>query len=238
VIVDVADPARPRRLASLALPGAAMAVAVAPGGKLLAVAAGSAGLLLVDLAQPARPRLVAQADTPGYARDVLVRGDRAWLADGAGGVRGYRLAGSTIAELARWPSKGHVYQLALAGDLLYVAEGTAGLAILDVKAQPRLIGRAAARDTARGVAVLGQRAALADGTAGLALLDVAQPRAPRELGRHKPERSVNRVALRGELAYVANDYDGLLILRLPARGDPARVASLPAPPPPKKKTGR
>lgn len=237
VLVDASDPARPRKLASLALPGAAMAVTPIEGG--VAVAAGTAGLLLVELAgTPPALKLRARLDTPGYARDVIARGELLVLADGDGGVRIYRHAAGAARELASWRGGGHAFQLDLEGKLLAVAEGTAGLALLELSTpgRPRLLGRLRLRDTARGVSLQrlpgrsGLRAAVADGTAGLAIVDLAQPAAPRELGRHKPERSVNRVVLRGELAFVANDYDGLLVLAVPAAsGKPSPLGSLPAP---------
>lgn len=238
VLLDATEPARPRRLAGLALPGAAMGVAPIAGG--VAVAAGTAGLLLVDVAgDPPTLKLRARLNTSGYARDVIARGDLLLLADGDGGVRIFRQAGGAPRELARWRGGGHAFQLDLEGNLLGVAEGTAGLALLDLSTpeRPRLLGRLRLRDTARGVSLQrlpgrpGLRAAVADGTAGLAIVELAQPASPRELGRHKPERSVNRVVLRGELAFVANDYDGLLVLAVPAAtGKPSPLASLPARP--------
>ncbi len=238
VLVDARDGARPRALASLALPGAAMGICAYPGG--VAVAAGTAGLVLLEVGagEPPRLRLRARLDTPGYARDVIARGDLLYLADGDDGVRIYRREGGSARELARWQGKGHAFQLDLDGNLLAVAEGTAGLALLDVARpeRPALLGRLAMRDTARGVALQrGKtlRAAVADGTAGLALVELSRPASPSEVGRHKPERSVNRVVLRGELAFVANDYDGLLILQAPLASSPTPLGSLPAPRPAK-----
>jgi len=203
---------------------------VAGDGHHVLVASGTAGLQVVDLQDPARPRRVAHLDTPGYARAVRARGDRVFLADGRAGARIFKLVGGRPVPVSRIPTKGHVFDLAVnaAGTELVLAEGHAGISRYDVSSPdtPRLAGRLPVRDTARGIALYKQRLAVADGTRGLAVVDVTD-KGLREVGRHTPERSVNSVVLVGNLAFVANDYDGLLILKISPGGKPACAGSLP-----------
>jgi hypothetical protein len=225
-VVDVADPARPKRTAVLRLAGAAIAVDAA--GTTAVVALGTLGVQVLELKD--HPRAGDRRDTPGYARDVRLAGDVVYVADGDAGVQILRLKQGKLAPLSAVGCQGHVFNLALQGKMLYAAAGHAGLLLIDVTRPeaPRVLGRLRARDAIRGVAISGTSAVVADGTAGVARVDLSKPAAPRETGRrHKLDRSVNRVTLRRDLAFVANDYDGLLVLRIPPAGDPTFVASLP-----------
>ena len=65
---------------------------------------------------------------------------------------------------------------------------------------------------ARGVDAAGHLAFLAASEEGLIIFDVSDPARPAEVGRFKPERAVNRVAVSKERAYLANDSAGLVIL--------------------------
>jgi hypothetical protein len=232
VVLDADDPAKPRKLAALKLAGAAMGVA--GHDKLALVASGTAGLQVVSLEDPSRPRKVAHVETPGYARGVHVRDGNVFLADGPGGVRIYAIKGHKPSHLSTLPTKGHAHHATLTpdGKTLLVAEGPAGVALVDLgdPAKPAVVGRLKVRDAAHHVVVTadGERAVVADGTRGVAVLSISDVTNPREVGRYAPQRSVNSVTLSGALVLVANDYDGLLILKLQAASDdPSFVGSLP-----------
>ena len=226
VVVDVSDPTGPKKLGALKVAGAAMGLC-SLGDRVL-VASGTAGLHLVDIANPSKPRRVAHMETPGYARAVVARGDRIYLADGSAGVHILALTGDRLTRTASIPTQGHVFDVVVADDQVIVAAGSAGVSRYNVKdpKTPRLTGTLPVKDSARGLAVLGQRVAVANSTRGLAILDISGDTL-REIGRHKPKRSVNSVALVRDLALLANDYDGLLVLRLPEKGAPLFAGALP-----------
>jgi hypothetical protein len=99
------------------------------------------------------------------------------------------------------------------GNLAYVADGAAGLQILDVSkpAAPVRLGGYDTPGVARGVQVVGNLAYVAN-SAGLQFLDVSKPSAPVRLGGcDTPD--VFGVQVVGNLAYVAYG-DGLLVLSL------------------------
>jgi hypothetical protein len=227
-VIDVTDPRRPRRTIAVRLDGAAMGVDAA-GGQAV-VASGTAGVQLLDLGDRRRIRVLDRRATPGYARGVSLVADLVYVAAGDGGVQILRRASGKLAPLSGVQCGGHVYSLALGGTTLYAAAGTAGVVVIDVTRPqaPRVVGRFAPRDAARGVALHGKTVVVADGTAGLSVLDVSKPTAIKEVGRAKLERSVNRVVVRKDHAFVANDYDGLRIVRLSASGDPSFVGLLPS----------
>jgi hypothetical protein len=227
-VIDVTVPSAPRRTIVSRLAGSAMGVDAA--GTLAVVASGTAGVQLLELKDPRRVRVLDRRATPGYARGVSLSGDLVYVAAGDGGVQILRQVAGKLAPLSGVQCGGHVYSLALGEKTLYAAAGSAGVVAIDVSRPqaPRVLGRFPPRDAARGVALHGKTVVVvADGTAGLSVLDVSTPTGIREIGHYKPDRAVNRVVVRGDHVFVANDYDGLRILRLPATGDPSFIGLLP-----------
>lgn len=119
--------------------------------------------------------------------------------------------------------------VAFAGGLVYVADGSSGLRILDVSS-PALPVEVGALDpptgVSQGVAVVGGRAYLADSTAGLRIVDVTTPSAPSPLGEVLTGGSAERVAVAGGLAYVAANFGGLVIVDVSNPAAPAVIGSV------------
>jgi len=133
-IVDVRNPAAPRGLASLNLPGYAFGLAITRSvsgsvtSTLALVAAGTGGLQIVDASNPAAPTRLGAYTTTQDLHAVEVVGPYAYLADADGGVvvldisqpaRPQRISALSTLSYARG--------LHLAGNLLYVADGEGGL---------------------------------------------------------------------------------------------------------------
>jgi hypothetical protein len=74
--------------------------------------------------------------------------------------------------------------VAVSGHYAYVADGGAGLQVIDVSdpANPRRVGGYDTPGYAGGVAVSGHYAYVADGDAGLQVIDVSDPANPRRVG--------------------------------------------------------
>jgi hypothetical protein len=227
-VVDASKPEQLKVLGGLRINGAAMGIAAV--GKLALVASGTAGLHVVDLSDPASPVKVAHWETEGYARAVRVSGDLAFLADGLRGVHIFRMNGKQGTYLSTYRSRGHVHGLFAAAKRMVVAEGTSGVSVVDITdpKKPTMLGRSGILDTARGVDVVKTFALVADGTKGIVSLDLSDPKAPRQADRFRPKRSVNALTAVGDTVYVANDYDGLLILKLDAAGKLTLAGTLPA----------
>jgi hypothetical protein len=77
-VVDVQEPAQPRLLDALALPGVPHRLAVLPPYVL--VASGTAGLHVVDLTQPSLPQLRTTVPIAGQAVDIALTGHMAYIA--------------------------------------------------------------------------------------------------------------------------------------------------------------
>jgi hypothetical protein len=105
----------------------------------------------------------------------------------------------------------------MSGTLAYVADGEAGVRVIDVAspAAPREIGFVDTPGYAWGVFLAGSRLYVADGAAGLRILDVAEPAAAREVGSHLPaDGDVRGVHVAGGRAYLAAGRAGLVVLDL------------------------
>jgi hypothetical protein len=84
-VVDVQQPAQPRLLGALALPGVPHRLAVLPPYVL--VASGTAGLHVVDLTQPSLPQLRTTVPIAGQALDIALTGHMAYIAAMEGGIQ-------------------------------------------------------------------------------------------------------------------------------------------------------
>ncbi|HEU5162874.1 MAG TPA: hypothetical protein VFV54_07005, partial [Thermoanaerobaculia bacterium] len=79
-IVDLADPAAPRHLATIDTPGIARAVAVSAPNELVVADAGGPGLTFIDVADRTRPVILGSQPLVGNATDVRVSGNEILVA--------------------------------------------------------------------------------------------------------------------------------------------------------------
>ncbi|MEN9676404.1 MAG: hypothetical protein RIS76_2300 [Verrucomicrobiota bacterium] len=132
-VVDIADPKAPRVLGTVGLGGYAKAVDVV--GSLAYVAAGSRGLQVVDVRQPGRP--VLRGGEPGgfgAAFGVQVVGSIALVSDLIRGVRAVDVSTpDSLVVIGTSPKSAESYALQWVDGLAFVADGLAGIRILDVR---------------------------------------------------------------------------------------------------------
>lgn len=193
------------------------------------VACGTGGVAEADLKDAANPRVQRTLATDDYVRDVAVL-------DAASGVGAAKASSSLVAVaaghagllivdfgaagapkvLSRLETTGETRAIAVRGGLAYLAEGAAGLRIVDLRdpSRPAVVGsiRPETTDMLRGVVVDERTAWLCAGDSGLLAMDVSVPASPRLAGVYNPERAINRAALLPNAVVAANDADGLLIL--------------------------
>jgi len=84
MIMDITDPARPRPMSRLYLPGVGNGVVVS--GNLAYVAGREGGLRIIDVSDPAQPVERGFFDTADVAEGVAVEGSLAYVADGITGL--------------------------------------------------------------------------------------------------------------------------------------------------------
>jgi hypothetical protein len=225
--IDLADPATPRRLASLDTPGDARGVALV--GTRAFVADTLSGLAVVDLATPAAPRLLATK--PGaLARHVAVAGPIAYVGDLSGRLFLFDVTTPTAPLLlTNRRLSGPVRDLAVAGSRVALVTGSSTgdfLDLLDIAPppppppprppppRPPRGPPPRAPPSAQGVALTPTRAFVAT-TAGIAALDLTDPTAPVQHALIPAVGAPLALVVDGTLAYVADSAATVSTLRLP-----------------------
>lgn len=111
----------------------------------------------------------------------------------------------TVGQLG---TRGGATDVALSGDHAYVADGEAGVQVIDVS-NPEKPVRVGGLDTSE-VAVSGHYAYVAGAYGGFHVIDVSDPANPRRVGGNSTI-DVQGIALTGDKVYVASG-DGLTVL--------------------------
>ena len=185
--IDVADPAKPVSLGEFFLDGYARAVAAS--GPIAAAVDTPTGLYLFDFSTPGKLEPVAvlqSADRPGNVKlsdPVHAEGLRVAVLIGGGSLQIYDIARpATPVKGVTFRTPGaRAHDAALVGRLAYVADGAAGLQVvdLDTPAKPRVVGEFKTAKPARAVAatealVLVAVATVEEGPAGSPVTDDGQ----------------------------------------------------------------
>ncbi|MBI5359915.1 MAG: hypothetical protein HZA48_04955 [Planctomycetes bacterium] len=117
--------------------------------------------------------------------------------------------------------------VSLGGDIVYVADGSSGLQIINVltPSSPVLIGSYDTPGYAYDVAVLGNYAYIADGTSGLVIINIANPSTPVLAGSYNTAGDAMSVSMytNSTLIYamIADGAQGLLVINASNPGSPS-----------------
>ncbi|HQI84959.1 MAG TPA: tandem-95 repeat protein [Anaerolineae bacterium] len=130
MVLDMGQPASPRRLSAVMLPGETNDVVIR--GSQAFVAAGSAGLLILDISTPSNPRILGSLDTAGYAMGVTISDTLAYIADGYVGVQMINISNVAAPLLhATYNTPGYASKVEPMGRYVVVADSGGGLRVLD-----------------------------------------------------------------------------------------------------------
>ncbi|MBI2194879.1 MAG: Ig-like domain-containing protein [Planctomycetes bacterium] len=123
---------------------------------------------------------------------------------------------------------GFANSVEVAGQLAYVASGSAGLVVVDVSRpdRPQIAGVADTPGNANSVKVAGSLAYVADGPSGLVVVDVANPVAPVLLSVLPTPGTAFDVDVSGSHAFVADGSAGMQVIRVSDPAAPVLAASL------------
>lgn len=189
---------------------------------------------------PTTPSIAGQVLLPGpaeTAHGLAVAGNYLYIAAHAtglsSGLRVARITNPTIPQIvgSGVETPGTAFDVAVAGTLAYVADGTAGLRVVDVQNPFSLVllgGVTASPAQARAVdvAVAGNHAYVAYEAAGLVIVDVSNPAAPVIVGSVPALNNARGVAIAGSYAYVADFVQGLQVVDVSNPALPVVVGSL------------
>lgn len=154
---------------------------------------------------------------------VLVMDTLVYLAADTMGVRIFNCANPlSPVQLPGLNTPGRANDIRAANGKFYVADGPAGLRILDSNIPPNELGFYDTPGNANAVVVRGNYAYVADMGGGLRIIDVSNPANPTEVGNYAMANTYS-VTLDGDLAYCANGgsgWDNLTILNV---SNPANI---------------
>lgn len=187
-IIDVTDPAAPIHEGFIPLAQGPSDLDVE--GSRLYVMAGYLGLMIYDITDPIQP-LYQSSLTFGYSPQIVrAVGKTLYVGRRTGGAGGLLIVDASdpfapeilgTSDVPKTP-----FDFRFDGSLLYIADATEGLLIMDVgdPAHPRLVSRLRTMEDCRALALRDGRVYLADTgeTGGLHVVDVSDPAAPRLTG--------------------------------------------------------
>lgn len=219
-VLDVADAAKPVLVTSLRTNGFAESAVL--GGDLLYVADGDAGLTVVDVSDPQQPAAIGNVDTPGYGAGVTVANGHAYVADGPDGVQVVDLSDAHRPRLVHSLAGGrYVLDIAVTERLLLNVDRYNGLAVASLD---RHVARPAAAGAWLTPGFVGD-VAVQDGAAyvvgptdsSVHMVDVTDEHNLHQLARWETLGTATRIAVAGDLAYVADGHGGLQIVNTAER---------------------
>ncbi|MCP5516642.1 MAG: hypothetical protein H7A45_05190 [Verrucomicrobiales bacterium] len=241
-VIDVKDPANPRRVGGYDTSGGARAVAMSGSHAYVAEtwydqeAQTSKGLVeVIDLSDPANLRLVSRYETKGAANDVTVAGTYAYVAGGRfDETAGHHQDGLTILDISNPANLQRVgsYDLAglaigvtVSGEHAYTTDIWEGLRVLDVSdpTNPSLVGGSQAPVGYVGYPAISGEIVFV-GAPNVLAFDISDPANPRQSGisdligpvwgDSDERRHDGHVAVSGGYAYVAGITAGLKVIEI------------------------
>lgn len=239
-IIDVTDPENPGEIGFFETPGEAWKVSVK--GPLAAVAMGYEGVAVIDVSDPVSPVELDIYATTSALWDVALNGTSAYVAASDGslvhhlnrgqpqpptgepGWSGFLAIDVSIPER----SVEHAFSkfepapmdVAISGDVKYVAAGDGGLVVWGPR---NLLGWVDTPGFATGVTLHGELVLVADDKKGLRIIDGSDLSRLVEVGFIDTPGQARRVAAAGNFAYVADGDEGLRIIDISSAAHPVEV---------------
>ena len=228
VLVDLTDPAVPVEIGRIDTPGYVRSTAIA-NGLVYAVDAAGLGLMVVDPAAAGGPALLGSLPLGGPGYGLTIAGDRAYVANGSLGLHAVDVADPSAPGLLFTEPTFSARDCAVSGALLVLADGSAGLKLIDpaAAAGARVVGQLALNGQAHGVAVSGGVAWVAGWSGGLHAVDVADPAAPLRLATAGlPAGLALDVTMHQGMVLVAGGTGGLHVFDPTLPAAPALVGTM------------
>lgn len=236
-LLDLSNPAAPAEKGTYEFPQPIRGFVVA--GSLVYVAADVFGLGILDVSNADAPTLIGSWETPGQARSVAVFGATAFVADVLTGIDVV-----TVSNPTRPVPIGSVFLDGLANDLvaseslIYASDRPTGFYVVDpsVSGDTDPLGSLQMTQESFASVFFSQikvirtpGGSMRTGTlvAGgpLQLVDLSDPSAPVELPSYDTPGQAMDIAVKDNLAYVADDSEGLQVVDLSTPTAPTIVGT-------------
>jgi len=242
-VVDVSDPKNPAHNAAWAYTGSGCSsIGLGIDTETLFLTSDQTGLEKINISDPAAMERAASYDTPADAVAVDISGNYAVVADDNAGIAP-ESEGIRIIEISPFneavqlylkgfcATPGNATDVVISGELAFVADGEAGLQIIDMadKTAPSIIGSCDTPGFASGVFVSGSYAFIADGEMGMAVVDITNRTAPVMTASLDTPGVAVKVAATGNYAFIADGDAGLQIVDVTNKTAPVIIKNLDTP---------
>lgn len=189
---------------------------------------GPTGVAAVNIADPSQPVVAWNLRLASFHDNLAVSGDLLTVLC-AGGYGLYVIDISNPAEPAlRGEVSASGMDLAMVGDVAYVAANLQGLGVVDLSDpdHPQLVRMVEAAGLPRGIGISGQLMVTYDYNAGLSTFSLADPLWPEYLGMAwTPTGGQGSVLVQDQTAYLVSWSDGLLVFDITDPTAPAEIGS-------------
>jgi hypothetical protein len=127
-----------------------------------------------------------------------------------------------LSFIGTFDTPGFALSLAISGDFAYIADGKAGLRIINISnpARPFEVAVMELKGYLQYITLAGNCAYIADKEFGLYIVNVSDPAKPYVVGSYSALGYPNSVYVTGKYAYMANDYGGMKVIKL---DDPSKL---------------
>ncbi|MCB0159270.1 MAG: hypothetical protein KDD83_14130, partial [Caldilineaceae bacterium] len=173
-------------------------------------------LIMLDVADASSPEKLASVVIPDIAWRLQVRNNLVYVAGDGSGLHIYAVTSAPGLELrATVDTLGEVYDVALAGEAAFLADGTRGITVYDVgdPQAPAYVNRLAMPSTVTAVQILTDQAFVTDADSGLHVVDVGDPRSLVERANFDtPGQAQDLYVADDWTIYVADGEGGLFVL--------------------------
>jgi hypothetical protein len=141
------------------------------------------------------------------------------------------LAPFLMTAVGSYDTPGNPADVAVAGDLAFVADAGSGLLILDISdpAAPAVVGTYNTPGSAQGIWLHGNLAFVCDDGSGLQIIDISNPAAPSLVGSYNTSGRTFDVEVAGDHAFVADFGPGLAVIDVSNPAAPSLVGSYDTP---------
>ncbi len=216
VIIDVSNPNFPVLVGSLDTDDEALKVAVV--GDRAFIADNRNGLVVADISIAANPQESGHFDTAGMVMDLELADSYVYVCNND---KIFILEQSDISHpkhvgfyQASGNGAGEGVHVAVDGSYAYLANGEAGLQVLDVSnpSDPTLVGGQDTAGLALDIFLDGDHAYVVDGENGLVIMDISNPTLPQQVGHYDTNDIARRIVVRDGLAYVGDRFEDLQII--------------------------
>ncbi|MCK4249879.1 T9SS type A sorting domain-containing protein [candidate division WOR-3 bacterium] len=215
-IVDINDPTNPQMVGSCGEWLCGIAVDIVTDYYPYAYLLCPHKLYAIDISVPNNPVIRDSCTITGLGKDLFCPYPWQYLyvAENYYGLRIYDRY--YMSEVGYYDTPGTANGVFVTNDLAYVADGDAGLRIVDVTdpTNPQEIGFCDTPDTADKIVVSGSYAYIADGDSGFCVIDISDPANPYEITRYNTIGKAKDIAVRGDTIFLISYSAGLYLYEM------------------------